>query len=163
MTDIMTTEAATGTVEPHPIEVQPRPAMIGVLARAEAAEQAALARVAELQAEVDRLRGEQITDGGDARLVKFWDKAGRIADYADFCDEYDRMAEELNGTRRVRDWDVTLDITISLRLTVSTTATTSEEARTNAEENLDTGDVIEELRTNGWDDITIDESDAERS
>lgn len=162
MTDIMTTSAEV-TTEAQPIEVvEHRPAMIGILARAEAAEQAALTRVAELEAEVARLRTEQITDGGDPRLVDFWDKAGRIADYADFCNEYDRLAEELNGVPRVRDWDVTLDVTVTLRVNLSVSATTEEGACANAEENLDRDDVIEAVRLYGWDDITIDAS-AERS
>ena len=161
MTDTMTT--APATVEAQPIEAQPRPAMIGVLARAEAAEQAALARVAELQAENERLRTEQITDGADPRLEAFWEKAGRIADYADFCNEYDRLAEELNGTPRIRDWDVTLDITISLRVDMTASASSADGAIDNARENLDADTVIEAIRSNGWSDFNLDDSDAERS
>src|SRR5690606_38548776 len=42
--------------------------------------------------EIDRLQNEQI-DGDDPRLSSFWEKAQRIADYADYCEVFDRMAE----------------------------------------------------------------------
>lgn len=161
MTDTMTT--APATVEVAPIEAPPRPAMIGVLARAEAAEQAALARVAQLEAELTRLRTEQITDGGDPRLIDFWDKAGRIADHADFCQEYDRLAEAMNGTPREREWDVTLDITVSLQVTRTVTARDADDAIDYARDGLDRDEVIEAVRMNGWDDISFDNSEAERS
>jgi hypothetical protein len=161
MTDTMT--IATAPVEVEPIEAQPRPAMIGVLARAEAAEQAALARVADLQAEVDRLRSEQITDGGDPRLEAFWDKAGRIADHADFCDEYDRLADAMNGTVRTRDWDVALDITISVRVYMTVEARGEDDATDTAESLIDADNVIEALRDNGWNSISFDDTEASRS
>lgn len=161
MTDTMTT--APATVEVTPIEAPPLPAMIGVLARAEAAEQAALARVAQLEAELTRLRTEQITDGADPRLIDFWEKAGRIADHADFCQEYDRLAEAMNGTPREREWDVTLDITVSLQVTRTVTARDADDAIDYARDGLDRDEVIEAVRMNGWDDISFDNSEAERS
>ncbi len=155
MTDTTTTEATFG-------EVALRPAQIGLIARAEAAEQAALAKVAELEAEVARLRYEQITDGGDVRLVEFWEKAGRIADHADFCQEYDRLAEAMNGTPRMRDWSVSADVTITLRMHLSVSARTQEEAEQEAQDRLDSSDVIEAIRDTGWDDISFDDVSAER-
>lgn len=160
MTDTMTTAPATEVAQ---VEAPPRPAMIGVLARAEAAEQAALARVAQLEAELTRLRTEQITDGADPRLIDFWEKAGRIADHADFCEEYDRLAEAMNGTPREREWDVTLDITVSLRVSRTVTARDAYTAIEDARDGLDRDEVIEAVRMNGWDDLTIDNSEAERS
>lgn len=154
MTDT-TTETAFG-------EVALRPAQVGLIARAEAAEQAALARVAVLEAEVTRLREAQITDGGDPRLVEFWEKAGRIADHADFCQEYDRLAEAMNGTPRMRDWTVSADVTITLRMHLSVTARNDEEAEQEAQDRIDSSDVIEAIRNTGWDDISFDDVSAER-
>lgn len=165
MTDTITPAAATeadtlGITFPQP---QPRPAMIGELARAHAAEQAALARVAQLEAEVQRLRTEQITDGGDHRLVEFWDKAGRIADHAGFCEEYDRLADALNGVPREREWDVAIDVTVNLRVYRTVTARDADSAIVAAEEIVDRDDIAEAIRLNGWDDITFDGGEAERA
>ncbi|GED40669.1 hypothetical protein F6W69_19035 [Microbacterium oxydans] len=161
MTDITTTTEGTEVAEI--VLTDNRRVAVGEIARAEEAANLARARVAELENEVRRLRTEQILDGGDPRLVSFWDKAGRIADYANFCEEYDRLADELNGVPREREWDVTLDVTLSLRLSFSRTARTSEDAIGIAEEGLDRDDVIEAIRANGWDDITFDSSEAERA
>lgn len=165
MNDTITT-AATETVYPAIVLAAPgaplRPTMIGVLARAEAAEQTALARVAELENQLQALRSEQITDGADERLVKFWDKAGRIADHADFCDEYDRLAEAMNGTPRSRAWDVVMDVSISFRVYVSVESVTEEEASSTAEAELDETSIIDAIRSNGWDSIDISDTSAER-
>lgn len=124
MTDTITTTPATlgeGTMvlPPAPAVTDRRVGFSGELDRARgelAAAQRALAEREEAIAERDRtiaaLRTEQITDGSDYRLETFWERAGRIADNADFCQEYDRMAEAMNGPRRERDFDVTLRITV---------------------------------------------------
>lgn len=161
MTDITTTPEATEVAEI--VLTDNRRVAVGEIARAEQAASAAQARVVELENEVRRLRTEQILDGGDPRLVAFWDKAGRIADYAGFCEEYDRLADELNGVPREREWDITLDVTISLRVYLTRSARTSEDAASSAEEALDTEEVIEALRARGWDEITFDSTEAERS
>lgn len=155
MTDTTTAQTAFG-------EVALRPAQIGLIARAEAAEQAALARVALLEAEVTRLRQAQITDGGDPRLIDFWEKAGRIADHADFCQEYDRLAEAMNGTPRMRDWTVYADVTVTLRMSVNVSARNEEEAEEEAEQVIDRSEVADAIRDNGWDDISFSDVSAER-
>lgn len=153
MTDITTTEAAiasdTLTIPGTPGVTERRSAYAGELARAEAALAEARAEVAERDRLIAQLRTEQITDGGDARLVDFWDKAGRIADHADFCQEYDRLAEALNGTPRLRDWDVTLDVTVTVRVNYSARATTSDDAEDIARDEITFEDVITAYRENG--------------
>lgn len=124
MTDITTTAPAalgegTMVLPPAPAITDRRAGFSGELERAReelAAAQRALAEKDEAivarNRTIEQLRTEQITDGGDYRLTEFWERAGRIADHADFCQEYDRMAEAMNGPRRERDYDVTLRITV---------------------------------------------------
>lgn len=162
MTDITTTDAAAELGEISFIRDN-RTVAIGEIARAETTARDALARVAELEAENSRLRVEQILDGGDPRLVGFWDKAGRIADYAGFCAEYDRLADELNGVPRERDFEVRLDLTISLTVYKTVTARDSDGAGDIASEEITSEDVIESIRSRGWDGLEVDDWDAERS
>lgn len=91
-----------------------RGAFAGELARAHSELEQARAQVAEREREIERLRTAQITDGSDPRLIDFWEKAGRIADHADFCQEYDRLAEAMNGTPRCRDWEVEAEVTVTV-------------------------------------------------
>lgn len=161
MTDITTTTEGTEVAEI--VLTDNRRVAVGEIARAEEAANLARARVAELENEVRRLRTEQILDGGDPRLVSFWDKAGRIADYANFCEEYDRLADELNGVPREREWDVSLDVVIRARVNYRRTARTDEDAISAAEDDLDREDVAEAIREHGWYDITVESSEAERS
>lgn len=163
MTDTMNTTSIPTIELPAPVASERRTVMVGELARAEAATAAAHARIAELEAEATRLRTEQITDGADPRLLDFWEKAGRIADHANFCEEYDRLADAMNGTPREREWDVVTDVQITLTVTRTVTATTESGAVEYAEEVLDREDVIEALRSRGWDDIEFNGSEAERS
>lgn len=136
-----------------------RAPMIGLLARAEAAEQLAQKRVADLEAEIERLRTEQITNGSDPRLTRFWDKAGRIADHADFCAEYDRMAEAMDGPRRERDYDVDLTVNVVVTITRTVTAASQEDAEEIASDNLTTEDLEGDgFSINDWD---IDRASAE--
>lgn len=123
MSDITTTApAALGegmVLPPAPAVTGQRAGFSGELERVReelAATQRALAEKDEATVArnrtIEQLRTEQITDGSDYRLTEFWERAGRIADHADFCQEYDRMAEAMNGPRRERDYDVTLRITV---------------------------------------------------
>lgn len=164
MTDITTTGTDTAAELGEISFIRDnRTVAIGEIARAEATARDALARVTELEAENNRLRFDQITDGGDPRLVDFWDKAGRIADYAGFCAEYDRLADELNGVPRERDFEVRLDITISLTVYKTVTARDSDGAGDLAAEEITSEDVIESIRSNGWSGLDVDDWDAERA
>lgn len=154
--------ATTGTEFPVMEFPAPRPAMVGLLARAEAAEQAALARVAELEAQLAAERTTQITDGADARLVDFWEKAGRIADHADFCNEYDRLAEAMNGTPRERDWYVSLEVQLTVRVSRTVSSTTEDGAIDYFRDDLDKEAIIDALRDEGWEDFEVTDSSAER-
>lgn len=138
-----------------------RAPMIGLLARAEAAEQIAQKRVAELEAEIQRLRTEQITDGEDPRLARFWDKAGRIADHADFCEEYDRMAEAMNGPRRAREYNVDLTVTLTVTLSRTVEAVSEEDAEEIASDGLSRSDL--EGADVSIDDWELDSASAERA
>jgi len=93
---------------------------------------------------IEQLRTEQITDGGDYRLTEFWERAGRIADHANFCEEYDRMAEAMNGPRRERDYDVTLRITVEW--TTPRRAIDGDTAGDFALSDFDVTDIAEEAR-----------------
>lgn len=157
MTD--TNTATAPATYAAPVE---RPAVIGLVARAEAAEAAALARVAELQREVERLRTEQITDGNDPRLVDFWEKGGRIADAAGFCDEYDRIVDSVGGVVRERSWEVCMDVTVTLTLHQSVTARGESDAAEYAQGEVDQQMIADHIRLNGWDDITFDDWTATR-
>lgn len=70
-------------------------------------------------------------------------------------------AEEAASAAQARV--VELDVTISLRVYLTRTARTAEDAATSAEEALDTEEVIDALRARGWDEITFDSTEAERS
>lgn len=120
MTDITITAPASGIAEGPltfpgtPPVTDRRGAFAGELARAHSELEQARAQVAEREREIERLRTAQITDGSDPRLIDFWEKAGRIADHADFCQEYDRLAEAMNGTPRCRDWEVEAEVTVTV-------------------------------------------------
>lgn len=161
MTDIIATTSIPAIELPAPADG--RAGMIGELARAEAAVAEAQAKLAALEAENARLRTEQITDGSDPRLEDFWEKGGRIADAAGFCEEYDRIADALNGTPRTRDWDVVTDVQITVRVSRCVSATTEQDAIDFAEEEIDAEAVIEAIRMNGWDDIEYDNREASRA
>lgn len=166
MTD--TTTAPTTAVETGPLTFPGTPvtdrrgAFAGELARVQAELDTARAEIAERDRTILRLRTEQITDGSDQRLADFWDKAGRIADHADFCEEYDRLAEAMNGTPRERDWEVNAEVTVTVCLTYSTTATNSSEAKDKASEYIDFEDVLSAYRDHGHDNFDIEILDAER-
>lgn len=153
MTDNTTTETGIETdaltIPGTPTVTERRSGYTGELARAEAALAEARDALAARDRIIEQLRTDQITDGGDPRLVDFWEKAGRIADHADFCQEYDRLAEALNGTPRLRDWDVTLDVTVTVRVHYSASATTSDDAEDIARDEITFEDVVAAYRENG--------------
>lgn len=99
-----------------------------------------------LRTELDVARGEQITDGSDERLAAFWNRAERIATAAGFCEEYDRIAEGLNGPRRERDWEVRLEVTVTLTTYQTITARDLDTAIEEAEQNLSLGVIVDEIR-----------------
>jgi len=167
MTDI-TTAQATGiesgelTFPGTPAVTDRRGAFAGELARVQAELAEARAQIATRDQTINQLRTEQITDGSDSRLLDFWDKAGRIADHADFCQEYDRLAEAMNGTPRARDWEVEAEVTVTIRVTHSTSATTEDEADDNARNSIDFDDVIAAYRDNGTENFDIEITSTER-
>ncbi|WP_270367274.1 hypothetical protein [Microbacterium algeriense] len=156
MTDI-TTQAVTGFEG----LTLPRPAVIGELARVEASTRAALARAEQLEAEIATARAEEITDGSDPRLVDFWDRAGEVATDHDMCGEYDRMVEAVDGITRYREFEVAMDVTVTLRVYRTVEARTHDDAIADAEEGVDSYDVTDAIRENGWTDIEFDGSSAE--
>lgn len=168
MTDITTTAPANGIAEGPltfpgtPSVTDRRTAFAGELARTHAELAEAREQVAAREREIERLRTEQITDGSDPRLIDFWDKAGRIADHADFCQEYDRLAEAMNGTPRYRDWEVEAEVTVTVRVTYSTSATTEEDADDNAREGIDFDDVLAAYRDNGHESFDVSIISTER-
>ncbi len=168
MTDTIMTAPATGIAEGPltfpgtPPVTDRRGAFAGELARAHAELAAAREQVAAREREIERLRTAQITDGSDPRLIDFWDKAGRIADHADFCQEYDRLAEAMNGTPRCRDWEVEAEVTVTVRVTYSTSATTEDDADDNAREGIDFDAVIDAYRSNGAESLDVSIISTER-
>lgn len=156
MTDITTTAPAalgegTMVLPPAPTITDRRAGFSGELDRARdelaAAQREIAAREETIAARdriIEQLRTEQITDGSDYRLTEFWERAGRIADNADFCDEYDRMAEGMNGPRRKRDYDVTLRITVEW--TTGRSAVDGETAGSYALDDFDVTEIAEEAR-----------------
>ncbi|KDA04651.1 hypothetical protein DC31_05825 [Microbacterium sp. CH12i] len=168
MTDITTTAPATGieegtlTFPGTPAVTDRRGAFAGELARAQAELADARAQIATRDQTIHQLRTEQITDGADARLLDFWDKAGRIADHADFCQEYDRLAEAMNGTPRNRDWEVEAEVTVTIRVNYSTSATTEDDADENARDGIDFDDVIAAYRDNGHEGFDVSIISTER-
>ena len=157
MTDITTTQTGIETdaltIPGTPAVTDRRGGYAGELARAEAALAEARAAVTARDRIIEQLRTEQITDGDDPRLVEFAEKAGRIADRLELCDDYDRIAEAVHFPPRLRDWDVTLDVTVTVRVTYSANATTSDDAADIARDEITFEEVIEAYRENGADEF----------
>ncbi|PPG77452.1 hypothetical protein C5D98_14810 [Rathayibacter rathayi] len=120
------------------------------------------ARVLALETELRAAQYDQITDGSDHRLERFWEKAGRIADHADFCEEYDRMAEAMNGPRRERDYTVTMDVTLRVRVTRTVSATDDEGACDYATDDLSMSEIEEAVSNGDAYDWTLEGSEATR-
>jgi hypothetical protein len=81
-----------------------------------------------LRATIRRLTDEQIS-GDDHRLANFWEKAHRVADSANFCEQFDRMAEAMDGPRRNRTVlvDHSVTVTITVRASTLQTITTDDD------------------------------------
>ena len=124
----------------------------GELARLQATVAELTATVAAKDQMIRTLTTEQITAGDDTRLETFWEKAGRIADHANFCTEYDRLAEAMGGPRRERDYEVDVYVTITLRMTQDVRSTSDEDAQDAVHDLLSSDDIIEHVRANGLDD-----------
>lgn len=157
----MTTDITTQAVTGFEGLTLPRPAVIGELARIEASTRAALARAEQLEAEIATARTEEITDGSDQRLVEFWDAAGEVATDHDMCGEYDRMVEAVDGITRYREFEVAMDVTVTLRVYRTVEARTHDDAIEDAEDGLDSDDVVAAIRDNGWTDLEWNGSSAE--
>lgn len=157
MTTGITTQAVTGFEG----LTLPRPAVIGELARIEASTRAALARAEQLEADIATARAEEITDGSDHRLVQFWDAAGEVATDHDMCGEYDRMVEAVDGITRYREFEVAMDVTVTVRVYRTVEARTHDDAIEEGEEGVDSYDVADAIRENGWTDIEFDGSSAD--
>lgn len=83
------------------------------------------AQLAQTRTELSVAQAE-ITDGGDERLIPFWERAAEQATNAGYCSEYDRMAEMLNGLPRERAYDV--EVTFRIRGRLRVTARSDEDA-----------------------------------
>lgn len=77
------------------------------------------ARVESLTARVNSLANDQITDGGDPRLIEFWENAAEKAESEGYCSEYDRMADLLGGIPRRREYSHRVAVTFSIWVTSS--------------------------------------------
>lgn len=94
----------------------------------------------------------QIIDGSDPRLEMFWERAGRIADNADFCEEYDRMADAMNGPRRLREFEVTAQIEVTINVTRTIEARNANEARDEVTGGyFESSDLIDHISSDGVD------------
>lgn len=156
MTDITTTTAGLGegtmALPQAPTVTDRRVGFSGELDRArdELAEAQRViaerdAMIAQRDQTISTIRHEQITDGGDFRLTTFWERAGRFADVGNFCEEYDRIAEAMNGPRRERDYNVTLRLTIDWDTTAR--GTDGDDAGQYAAEDFDMESLIEAARS----------------
>ena len=128
------------------------------LARAQEAEQAALARVMTLETELARLQNDQI-EASDPRLTTLWAKVRRIADHAGYESYYDTLAEELGGVQRDRQYTVTYRVTVEVDVPVQVTATNTESAEEAARPLLTPERISTILHGPGWRDMTAEDHD----
>ncbi len=126
------------------------------LARAQDAERAALAIVAAHEAELARLRNEQI-EANDPRLTMLWAKVRRIADHAGYETYYDTLAEELGGVQRERQYTVTYRVTVEVDVPVQVTAINTETAEAAARPQLTPERISAILSGDGWREMTPEE------
>ena len=126
------------------------------LARPQEAERAALAIVAQKEAELTRLRTEPIA-ADDPRIVPLWAKVRRIADNAGYADYYDTLAGELGGLLRDRQYTVTYRVTIELDVPVPVTATNTETAERAARALLTPERIAAVVHNPGWREMTAEE------
>lgn len=123
-----------------------RPVYLSELQRTQAELEAAQRANEELRRQLVAKSTEQITDGADPRLEQFWSLAGDAADDADFCDEYDKIAEAMGGPVRERDWDVEHRVTLTVFITRTVRARDEDDACERAMEAITHSDVIDEIR-----------------
>lgn len=128
------------------------------LARAQEAEQAALARVMTLETELSRLQNDQI-EASDPRLTMLWAKVRRIADHAGYESYYDTLAEELGGVQRDRQYTVTYRVTVEVDVPVQVTGTNTETAEAAARPLLTPERISTILHGPGWRDMTVEDHD----
>ena len=128
------------------------------LARAQEAEQAALARVMTLEAELARLQNDQI-EAADPRLTMLWAKVRRIADHAGYESYYDTLAEELGGVQRDRQYTVTYRVTVEVDVPVEVSAINTETAEAAARPLLTPERISTILHGPGWRDMTAEDHD----
>ena len=116
-------------------------------------------RIAELERNLAETRqrlttaeSDQITAGSDPRLHDFWVRAGETADTEGFCDEYDRIAEAMDGVPREREFNVEMEVTVTFTMTQSATCRDSDDAYAIARDNLTESDLREGMSwaSLGW-------------
>lgn len=133
-----------------------REAQAHALAVMRAREERTLAEVEQLRAEVHRLRQEQITEGGDPRLEQFWERAMEAANEANFCSEYDRLADMMGGPTRSVTYDV--DVTVTLRSSVMVTVQRGETPSMEDLRNyVSLSDIESNLSSVEWSDVEVDD------
>lgn len=141
---------------PAPVVQESREAQAHALAVMRAREERTLAEVAQLRTEVNRLRNEQITEGDDPRLEQFWEKAMDAANDANFCNEYDRIAEMMGGPTRSVTYDV--DLTVTLRSSVTVTVRRGEEVnRSELRDQISLSDIESNLSSVDWSDVEVED------
>lgn len=128
------------------------------LARAQKAEQAALARVATLETELDRLQRQHI-EGGDPRLTILWAKVRRIADHAGYPSYGDTLAEEQGAIQHDRQYTVTFRTTVEVDIPIKVTAINTQTAEDAARELLTPQRIANTMHADGGDEMTADEFD----
>lgn len=126
------------------------------LARAQEAEQAALARVMTLESELARLQNDQI-EASDPRLTMLWAKVRRIADHAGYESYYDTLAEELGGVQRDRQYTVTYRVTVEVDVPVEVSAINTETAEAAARPQLTPERIATILHGPGWREMSVEE------
>lgn len=126
------------------------------LARAQEAERAALALVAEKEAEISRLLNDPIS-ADDPRIVPLWAKVRRIADHAGYESYYDTLAEELGGVQRDRQYTVTYRVTVEVDVPVEVSAINTETAEAAARPLLTPERIATILHGPGWREMSIEE------
>lgn len=132
-----------------------REAQAHALAVMRAREERTLAEVAQLRAEVNRLRNEQITDGGDPRLETFWENAQEAANEANFCSEYDRIAEMIGGPTRSVTYDVDLTVTLTSSVTVTIQRGEAPPNMTDLQDLVSRSDIESNLSSVEWSDVEV--------
>ena len=117
------------------------------------------------RAELERLRAP-ISDGADARLVPFWDKARRIATGAGYCGEFDRIASALGGPQRRLAWEGAVSVTVSVSVDVPVSGIDGFQDVQDGDVNYDitsydVAEALQEMTISHWDVTDFDTSGVE--